>query len=312
MKFKINAVPVNEQMYSSAQSHQLLVQTGCIGYLHGDFGYGQEFHTSWRDHQAALKSDSFMKSMANILDILRQKGGLLHDLSSMREYCWQNPDSKITGHSKSTYGFKIVSDPYTYMLRCDTEKGDYNFYLYAYVSEILNNHLEQAKQGIRFMDARYREIFRIDDGDEIRIITGGGGIRQRVCRYIDSTHFETSGGYGSSIYHICEFADRLERSRCRVIPIRASLPNSCFSILPDSDDLIVIQQGETGYTLAPHMKPADISNREFADMKNRLSGVSKAQEAAMLAGSMFGWQLPSADPKNYDAQGHLIACAQKG
>ena len=32
-------------------------------------------------------------------------------------------------------------------------------------------------------------------------------------------------------------------------------------------------------------------------------GVTKAQAAAMEAGSMFGWHVPGADPKNYDDNG---------
>jgi hypothetical protein len=41
----------------------------------------------------------------------------------------------------------------------------------------------------------YKELFRIPDGDHIRIFTGGGETRDRTCRVIDETHFETSGGY---------------------------------------------------------------------------------------------------------------------
>jgi hypothetical protein len=37
-----------------------------------------------------------------------------------------------------------------------------------------------------------------------------------------------------------------------------------------------------------------------ANDMNEMMGVTKAQEAAMLAGSMFGWSVPAANPRNYD------------
>ena len=48
------------------------------------------------------------------------------------------------------------------------------------------------------------------------------------------------------------------------------------------------------------------TGREAADRLNQKAGVTKAQEAAMLAGSMFGWAVPAADPKNYNESGMLL------
>lgn len=46
-------------------------------------------------------------------------------------------------------------------------------------------------------------------------------------------------------------------------------------------------------------------NRQSADLINQRMGVTKAQEAAMLAGSMFRWESKLADPRYYDEQGVL-------
>jgi len=44
----------------------------------------------------------------------------------------------------------------------------------------------------------------------------------------------------------------------------------------------------------------------LVDEQNAKMGVSRAQEEAMKAGSMFGWDVPAADPKNYDDAGKPI------
>lgn len=62
--------------------------------------------------------------------------------------------------------------------------------------------------------------------------------------------------------------------------------------------MVRIITGETSYL--------DRMVRYVDDCHAEIGGVTKAQAAAMLAGSMFGWEVPAADPKNYDEQGRLI------
>lgn len=90
-----------------------------------------------------------------------------------------------------------------------------------------------------------------------------------------------------------------------IIPLRQSLPESCFSTLEATGELIVITKGEKGYS-PTDVFPQNTSPKEGAAALNAANGVTKAQEAAMVAGSMFGWEMPAANPKNYDALGQPI------
>ena len=310
MKLEIISMTPQERMYSYSQSSQIEAQTGCIGHLRGDFGAGQEFFTSWFEHRGEYKTDEFKAEFDEVVNSLREKNGLLFSRDSMIRYCRQRPEAEMVGNYCTEYGFKLKTVQHTYMLRCNPNYGDYNFYLYAYVGRFLEHHMEKAQQGIRFITPGYKEIFRIPDGDSIRIFTGGGETRDRICRFIDETHFEITSGYSNTLYHICEFAERLEKTHGSVIPLRSSLPPHCFGILPSSGELIIITRGEKGYLLS-EMKIDGKSNREVADIANAAVGITKAQEAAMLAGSMFGWQTPAADPQNYDEHGQPIRPKQK-
>ena len=46
--------------------------------------------------------------------------------------------------------------------------------------------------------------------------------------------------------------------------------------------------------------------KELADSMNHKLGVTKGQAEAMKTGSMFGWKVPAADPKNYDENGKPV------
>lgn len=61
---------------------------------------------------------------------------------------------------------------------------------------------------IRFIDSSYNELFRIKDGESITVKFPDGTSLDRKCKYIDDYHTEI----GSNVFHICEFAEIMERN----------------------------------------------------------------------------------------------------
>ena len=289
-----------EQKYTYRQSHQLDAQTGCIGYLRGDFGTtGKEFYSSWFDSMAYLKTPEFQAELDRVINALRedsQYGGMLADRHSLSSACHQSTTPKF-GRDES--GFRVNTKDHAYLLRLNSSPGDYNFYIYCYQGDYLDRHIRNAEYGIRFITPNYREKFRIADGDSIRMTFPSGETQDRVFRYIDETHLEV----GNNLYHICQFAEQAQRSSIQIIPLRQSLPEKCFSALETTGEIITVTKGEKGYTPTGQYPQNGVFPKEAAAALNEAAGVTKAQEAAMVAGSMFGWDTPAADPKNYDAKG---------
>jgi hypothetical protein len=82
------------------------------------------------------------------------------------------------------------------------------------------------------------------------------------------------------------------------------LPNDCFSVLPSTGELIFIVMGEKEYYPSGKSTPDKDMNRQIASAHNALTGMTRGQEEAMLAGSLFGWDKPAARPWNYDQHGN--------
>lgn len=206
---EIRPVTQEEWKYTYNQSLQLQGQTGNIGHLRGDFGgTGMEFYTTWHDHRKQWKTEAFRKGLDEVVNALRtEEYGLLTDRKGMRAYAALFPESAFPGSYCTEYGFRVGKGEHSFLFRCNPEKGSYNFYCYCYVREWLDKHMENARQGIRFIDPHYKELFRIPDGGRIVVTDAGGKREARICRYIDDYHTEI----GSNLYHICEFAERMDR-----------------------------------------------------------------------------------------------------
>lgn len=216
---KIRAIAPNEWKYTYSQSMQITGQTGNIGHLRGDFGSGgYGFYTTWNDHRPQWKTDEFKTELDDVINALRSpEYGLLQNRPAMSEYARRFPDSAFRGNYCTEYGFRVDTEKHAYLLRCNPTKGDYNFYCYCYVKEWLDKHIANAEKGIRFIDPHYKELFRIPDGGKICITSAWGEKSERTCRYIDEYHTEI----GNNLYHICEFAECMEKNGATYEPIPA-------------------------------------------------------------------------------------------
>lgn len=302
MDLDMRALTEKEDKYTFSNSMQISMQCGLIGHLRADMDSdGNGFFSSWEDYRKELKTDEFKDEFDKVINSLREEGDILYNRKSLAKYCYSSPQAKMN-NEQDYYGGRIDTEKYAYLCRLNPNKGEYNLYCYCYIKDWLDKHIRSAEKGIRFITSEYKEKFRISDGEKIRITFSDGEVKDRVCRYIDDSHVEV----GDDLYHICEFAERMEQCGATFIPLRSDLPEVCFSILPSTGDVIIIKHGESGYYRCEYSTEDKAFNREFANDRNANLGVSKAQVEAMLAGSMYGWDVPAADPKSYDVNGTLL------
>lgn len=89
-------------------------------------------------------------------------------------------------------------------------------------------------------------------------------------------------------------------------PMEPPLPPMCYSVLPSTGEVIQIDRWQKGYTATSFNDGNRAENEAIKDKFNEKLGVSKAQEQAMLAGSMIRWDSIAAKPKSYDENGKAI------
>ena len=69
------------------------------------------------------------------------------------------------------------------------------------------NEFNSERKDIRFIDSRYKDLFRIPDGGCIQINYADETVTKR-CTFIDEYHTQV----GFNVFHICQFAEIMERN----------------------------------------------------------------------------------------------------
>lgn len=205
-----------EQKYAYEQSMQIRGQTGSIGVMHGGYKSDREFYSRFYDLNERWKTGEFEEGLQSFLNIVgSDKDGFMRNLDTMREYTSCHPQNAFPGKEGTEYGFRADTEKYAYVMRCNPAKENDNVEIHCYVKEWLDEHISKAEKGIRFINSRYDELFRIADGEKIMITDARGEKSERVCRYIDEYHTEV----GSNLYHICQFAEIMERNGSEYAPV---------------------------------------------------------------------------------------------
>ena len=137
-----------ERKYTFSQSNQLSMQTGLIGYMRADFGSnGKEFWTTWNDFRKDLKTEDFKKEFDLVINSFRYGDGtFLSGRNAMNKFCYEHPESSYKD-DRNHYGVRIDTKQYSYLMRLNPNKGEYNLYCYCYQKEWLNDHLKKAERG---------------------------------------------------------------------------------------------------------------------------------------------------------------------
>lgn len=207
-----------EWKYTYRQGFQIEMHTGCVGDIMGEFdSSGRELSTLWTARKGPRETDGFETERDGVIKALCiDKDGLLRSRSAMSEYAAQNPESVRQENGSTEYGLRVETQEHAYLIRCNPAPEDYHFYCYCYAKKWLDNHIKNAEQGIRFIDTKYNELFRIADGEKILITYAVGKRRENICRYIDEYHMEVDG----NLFHICQYAEIMEKNGATYEPAK--------------------------------------------------------------------------------------------
>lgn len=88
------------------------------------------------------------------------------------------------------------------------------------------------------------------------------------------------------------------------------LPEACYGVTPYSGERMRIRYGDNSFESFPQYGQNREGNKQYAAEQNKTLNVTKAKQAAMEGGVIYGWDTPAADPCNYDESGYFRTDAE--
>lgn len=83
------------------------------------------------------------------------------------------------------------------------------------------------------------------------------------------------------------------------------LPEWCYNTLRSTGELVTIRKMKKAIS-RPSVHTGYVNKPGHCRAGQPKAGITKAQTAAMVGGSLFGWSSPAANPDNYDANGNFV------
>lgn len=102
---------------------------------------------------------------------------------------------------------------------------------------------------------------------------------------------------------LCDLPDSDIETQALRLRLADTLPEMCATLLPSTLEPVAIKRGEKGYWPLPDGMTVECINEIFS--------ATAAQIAAMEIGSLFGWDVPGADPSRYDETGKPQSIASR-
>jgi len=128
-------------------------------------------------------------------------------------------------------------------------------------------------------------------------------ITEKYVWYISCTPWNDNKTFGVFAYQRAMLMTALAKKK--------SLVESCWGVMPFSGVRVKIRFGDSNPEEFPQYGTVREENQKYVDEKNKPIKITRAQESAMLGGTIYGWDSPAADYNNYDKDGFYCPCEGK-